>query len=220
MGAIHPQPSNYLPLLTISTCMMTPAPASPLLTANQTRTFSCNQLLPLRPDILWKIERGVVRTLTWNEEGRAITLGYWGAGDVVGRPLSRLEPYQIECLTSAEVSLLPDHRWYQVMDAMIYHLQRSEELLSIIHNRPVPLRLLQFLGWLAEKFSREVDQGQLIELPLTHQAISEVICTTRVTVTRLLNQFEQKGIISRHGRYLVICQQVQALNFSMCRIDV
>ncbi len=191
-----------------------PAPPAPAFALNQTRrTFSCSQLLPLEPDILWKIERGVVRTFTWNEEGRSITLGYWGTGDIVGQPLSRIQPYQIECLTSAEVSILPANVWYQAADAMISHIQRSEELLAIIHSRPVNLRLLEMLGWLAQKFGREVDKGKLIEVPLTHQALSEVICTTRVTVTRLLNQFEQKGLINRHGRYLILCRKSPTLDF-------
>lgn len=188
--------------------MMIPAPPSfPISTHLRQRTFSCNDSLPLEPDILWRIDRGVVRTLTWSDEGRPITLGFWGAGDVVGLPLSRIQPYQIECLTSAEVSLLPSNLWYQAIDAMVYHIQISEEVLSIIHNRPIPLRLLQLLGWLARKFGRAVEQGQLIELPLTHQALSEIICTTRVTVTRLLKQFEQEGIITRRGRYLIFKQQ-------------
>lgn len=190
-----------------------PAPPAPTLTLNQTRrTFSCSQLLPLEPDILWKIERGVVRTFTWNEDGRSITLGYWGIGDIVGQPLSRIKPYQIECLTSVEVSILYPHLWYQAADAMISHIQRSEELLAIIHSRPVNQRLLEMLGWLAQKFGREVDKGKLIEVPLTHQALSEVICTTRVTVTRLLKQFEQKGLINRHGRYLILCRKSQTLD--------
>ena len=194
--------------------MLMPAPPTPSFALNQTRrTFSCSQLLPLEADILWRIERGVVRTFTWNEEGRSITLGYWGAGDIVGQPLSRIQPYQIECLTSAEVSSLAANLWYQAADAMISHIQRSEELLAIIHSRPVNQRLLELLGWLAQRFGREVDKGKLIEVPLTHQALSEVICTTRVTVTRLLNQFEQKDLINRHGRYLILCRKSQTLDF-------
>lgn len=190
--------------------MVMPAPPVRPFSVNQTRrTFSCGQLLPLETDILWKIERGIVRTFTWNEEGRSITLGYWGIGDIVGQPLSRIQPYQIECLTSAEVSILPAHIWYQATDGMISHIQRSEELLAIINTRPVNLRLLEILRWLAQRFGREVDKGTLIEVPLTHQALSEFICTTRVTVTRLLNQFEQEGLIHRHGRYLVVCRQSQ-----------
>jgi CRP-like cAMP-binding protein len=68
------------------------------------QVFSHRDLIPLQPNSLWRIERGVVRPLTWTETGTPVTLGYWGAGDVVGQPLSRISLYQIECLTSAEVS--------------------------------------------------------------------------------------------------------------------
>lgn len=174
-------------------------------------TFSRYDLLSLQPDILWKIERGVVRTVTSSEDGKPIILGFWGAGDIVGKPLTSLEPYQIECLTSVEVNLLPSSVWYQFIDAAISHIRLSEELLNIVHSRPVPYRLLQLLDWLARKFGRDVEQGKLIELPLTHQTLSEAICTTRVTVTRLLKQFEEEEILKRHGRYLVLCQPVQKL---------
>ena len=170
------------------------------------RTFCCYDSIPLESNILWKIERGVARTFTWSEEGKPITLGFWGPGDLVGKPLSRLEAYQIECLTSVEATLLPSHLWPQFMDAWISHVQLSEELLSIVHNRPVNLRFLQLLNWLARKFGREVNEGILIELPLTHQALSEVICTTRVTVTRLISQFEQEGILKRHNRFLIMAK--------------
>lgn len=171
------------------------------------RTFSCSDLLPLQSDSLWKIERGVVRAMTWSEEGKSVTLGFWGPGDLVGKPLSKLDPYQIECLTSVEATFLPPHLWHQVMDAWISHIQLSEELLSIVHNRPVNVRLLNLLKWLARKFGRQVDQGMLIDLPLTHQDISEVICTTRVTVTRLLNQFDAEGILKRHSRFLILASE-------------
>jgi CRP-like cAMP-binding protein len=174
-------------------------------------TFSRYDLLTLQSDILWKIERGVVRTLTWSEDGKPIILGFWGSGDIVGKPLTNLEPYQIECLTSVEVSLLPSNIWYQFIESAIAHIRLNEEILNIVHSRPVPYRLLQLLDWLARKFGRDVEQGKLIELPLTHQALSEAICTTRVTVTRLLKQFEEEGILKRHGRYLVLGQPVQKL---------
>lgn len=194
--------------------MLISAPTAVNSTPIKQLTFSRYDLLTLQSDVLWKIERGVVRTLTWSEDGKPIILGFWGSGDIVGKPLTNLEPYQIECLTSVEVNLLPNNIWYQFMDAAIAHIRLSEELLNIVHCRPVPSRLLQLLDWLARKFGREVEQGKLIELPLTHQALSEAICTTRVTVTRLLKQFEEEGILKRHGRYLVLCQPVQKLNRS------
>lgn len=179
---------------------LTPSLLPPL----QVRIFSRRDLIEPTTDVLWRIDRGAVRTLTWSEQGTVITLGYWGTGDVVGQPLSRVVPYQIECLTSVETSIIPPQLWHQTMDAMLSHIQQSEELLSIIHRKPVSLRLWQFLIWLGEKFGRDVDRGKLIDIGVTHQEIAEVINTTRVSVTRMLQQFEEEGMLIRHQRRIVL----------------
>lgn len=178
----------------------TPSLISPL----QQRIFSRHDLIPPKQDILWRIERGAVRTVTWSEQGILIALGYWGTGDIVGQPLSRVVPYQIECLTSVETSIISSELWHQTLDAMMLHIQQSEELLSIIHRKPVSLRLWQFLIWLSTKFGRDVDRGKLIDIGVTHQEIAEVINTTRVSVTRMLQQFEEQGMLLRHQRRLII----------------
>ncbi|KOP26256.1 transcriptional regulator [Hapalosiphon sp. MRB220] len=169
------------------------------------RIFTRREVIPARNDVLWRIERGAVRTLTWSEDGTFITLGYWGAGDLIGYPLSRVKPYQIECLTSVEVSVVPPHHWNQDVNALISHIQQAEELLSIVHRKPISLRLWQFLVWLSEKFGRDVEQGKVIELNVTHQEMAEVLNTTRVTVTRLLQQFEEEGNLLRHKRRIILC---------------
>jgi len=74
----------------------------------------------------------MVRTLTVLEDGTSVTL--WG-GDVVGRVLSKADPYQIECLTLVEAALLPDRSWQRATEAMILHIQRSGELIEIMHCR-------------------------------------------------------------------------------------
>ena len=63
------------------------------LTANwMLRSFNRHDTIPLRTDSLWLLKGGAVKTLTWNEQGTAVTLGYWGSGDVVGQPLSGISP--------------------------------------------------------------------------------------------------------------------------------
>lgn len=52
-----------------------------------------------------------------------------------------------------------------------------------------------------------VEQGQLIDLRLTHQEIAEVIGTTRVTVTRLLKQFEREAIITSRRRLIILSKK-------------
>lgn len=167
--------------------------------------FTRKEIIPLCNDILWRIERGAVRTLTWSEEGTFVTLGYWGSGDIIGYPLSKIQPYHIECLTSVEVSIVPPHLWHLHTNAFLSHIQHSEELLSIVHCKPISVRLWRFLVWLSEKFGRDVEKGRLIDLNVTHQEMSEVLNTTRVTVTRLLQKYEEEGMLLRYKRRIVLC---------------
>jgi CRP-like cAMP-binding protein len=178
---------------------------TPTLSVNlKQRTFSRNDVIPLHPNVLLRIQRGVVRTLTWSEEGTAAALGYWGVGDVVGQPLSCVQPYQIECLSIVEASYIPIPEWEHALDAIFRHIQQTEELLWIVRQASTHARLLQMLIWLARKFACKVERGQLIDLRLTHQELAEVIGTTRVTVTRLLSQFEREGIIYRPRRNFIV----------------
>lgn len=177
---------------------------TPIFANLKQQTFSRNDVIPLHPNVLLQIERGVVRSLTWSEEGTATTLGYWGVGDVVGQPLSCVQPYEIECLSIVETSYIPAPEWEKASDAIFRHVQQTEELLCIIRQANTHARLLQLLTWLARKFARKVERGRLIELRLTHQELAEVIGTTRVTVTRLLSQFEQEGIICRPRRHSIV----------------
>ncbi len=89
------------------------------------------------------------------------------------------------------------------MDALIKHIQQLEELLSILHRSPVQQRLWGLLKFLAHKFPVEVEQGQLISPTLSHQELAGTINVTRVTVTRLLQQFEQQGLLLGQKRQLM-----------------
>jgi CRP-like cAMP-binding protein len=80
--------------------------------------FARNERLPAQPDVLWQIERGAVRCLTWNEAGLPVTLNYGGAGDIVGTYLSTHRSYCIECLTRVEVTNLPESGWQEPSKAL------------------------------------------------------------------------------------------------------
>ena len=180
------------------------APTKALVEPLTQQLFICRQCIPPTTDSLWRIDRGAVRTVTWLDDGTVIALGYWGPGDIVGHSLSRVKPYQIECLTSVEMSILPSELWSQALDAMLSHVQQTEELLSILHQKPVSRRLWHFLVWLGQKFGRDVDTGRLIDLQLTHQELAEAIGTTRVSVTRMLQEFESEGMLLRHQRQFIL----------------
>ncbi len=201
--------NNNLNLLNNYLIMFNSAPttAVPIYSPLIQRSFSRRDHIPPRYDVLWRIERGIVRTVTVSEQGTVICLGYWGSGDIVGHRLSRLDPYRIECSTSVEVSILPSELWHQALDAIVLHIQQAEELLNIVHLQPLPLRLWQFLIWLGQKFGHDVDLGRSINLRLTQQEIASAINATRVSVTRTLQQFESEGMLLRRSGQFVLCSR-------------
>jgi CRP-like cAMP-binding protein len=167
------------------------------------REFKRRESLPLLPDKLWLIEAGAVRTYTLTEDGTVIALGFWGIGDVVGQPLTYIQPYTMECLAEVQVRALPSDGCWNLNQILLAHLRQTQELLRI-RSGLICQRLELLLTWLADKFGCELDGGQLIQLRLTHQDFADALGTTRVTVTRLLSQFEQEGRIRWVKQHLIL----------------
>lgn len=170
--------------------------------------------LPNRSNALWKIETGVVRTVTWLEDGTIITLGLWGPGDTIGKPISKCDPFQIECLTKVEAILLSGDRWLN-RDILLNHIQQAEDFIVIRGYKRVDFMLYQLLNWLAKRFGSEVDQGHLIDMILTHQDIADILGTSRVTVTRTLGHFEQQGLIDRLPLHRIILQPSEVWHYEI-----
>lgn len=170
------------------------------------RQFEKRTFLPQEVDYLWKLESGVVRTLTWLEDGTIVTLGVWGKGDTVGHAFSASEPYQIECITKVEAVAFSLENWQPFAGVLFEHLQQAKELMVIRSYKTVDMMVMKLLIWLSQKFGREVETGRLIDLRLTHQDIAEILGTTRVTVTRVLTQLEEQGLIQRLPLHLTIVQ--------------
>ncbi|MBD0262338.1 MAG: Crp/Fnr family transcriptional regulator [Tolypothrix sp. Co-bin9] len=187
----------------LSTFCETPAPV-------KHHFFERGELIPLENSTLWRIERGIVCASTWDEDGKSTTLGYWGIGDIVGYPLSKVQPYHLQCLNAVEATIVSFEVLHQNIDALLSHIQQVEELMCIINCKRVSMRVWQFLLWLSNKFGRELEQGKLIELNLIHQEIADVLNTTRVTVTRVLQQFEIEGKLQRHKRKIIIAMPLHA----------
>jgi Crp-like helix-turn-helix domain len=148
------------------------------------KTFSRRSNLPLDKNVIWKIEEG----------------------DIVGRELSKTEAFEIECFTRVEATLIGLHDLQSINEVLLDHIQQSEELTIIRSYRTVDLIVVKLLGWLAKKFGYAVENGHLIDLRLTHQDIAEIVGSTRVTVTRILAQLEQQGIIQRLPMHTTLVQ--------------
>lgn len=184
----------------LPTALVTPMlPSQPL-----ARHFLDHTFLPSQPQHLWQIERGLVRTYTWDEQGDITTLGIWGKGDIVGHSLSNLTPYTIQSLGTVEALPLIYNQWHN-SEAILRHLQQLTTLLKIISIKRADERLLNLLKWLAQRFGHITPAGTCTYFPLTHQELAETANITRVTATRLIGSMEQRGILqwSRRRQFIL-----------------
>ena len=177
----------------ISNLMYTSALAS----ETETLRFKSGDELPHQADYLWLIHTGVVKSYTISEEGALITLGFWGSEDLVGESLSSVSPYVLKCLGEVEAVAVHRDRWDVLSPNLLYHAQQTQQLSYIVRNNRIAKRLWLLLTWLAEKFGRSTEEGKLIDFKLSHQELADALSTTRITITKTLIQFEDRGLILR-----------------------
>ena len=163
----------------------------------EVKVFNSGDELPLDDKYLWSLVSGVVKSCTLSESGTAITLGFWGTDDVLGKSLSQIEPYSLKCINEVKAIAVAPEQYPDLACQMFYQAQQIQQLIYIVRNNRVHQRLLLLLQWLADKFGRTIDCGRLIDFKLTHQELADTINSTRITVTKNLNQLEQDGLIFR-----------------------
>jgi CRP-like cAMP-binding protein len=126
-------------------------------------------------------------------------LGFWKIGDIVGLPLTDIRPYWVECLTPVKAARLlseaQEYREALVAQMQFDQIQQAQELLRIAHCKRVESRLLKLFIWLVRLIGEKREEEDFIPLRLTHQDIADTVGTTRVTVTRLVNEFQRSGMI-------------------------
>lgn len=176
--------------------------------------FKRDERLAIDPQYAWQIESGYVRKVTMTFEGDLIPFGIWGPGDLLLLvPDSRVAAYEAECLTEVKAARVSINQ-EELFATMALQIHQLETFLQLLHCNPISQRLLQFLEWLAVRFgfpSEDHDVlrnhwGYTLDLGLTHQAIAESIGSTRVTVTRLLNQFEAQKKLVKLSRQKIFLQ--------------
>nr|WP_261237777.1 Crp/Fnr family transcriptional regulator [Laspinema sp. D3b] len=88
------------------------------------------------------------------------------------------------------------HLTQVIAEGVNQRLHQAELLLSVCGRRRASDRLLTLLQVLKTIVGEPVTNGTRLSLRLTHQELAEASCTTRVTVTRLLSEFQHQGKIT------------------------
>jgi len=176
------------------------------------RSFHRGQEIPLESNKIWVVLRGVVLLNTLHPSGDEALLGLAVPSMPFGQPLTQVMPYSAVALSNTELLLLTldeVHRSPTIQQALnqqlIRRLQQSESMTALLGLRRVEDRLKQFLLLLSPFLGEPCEQGCLLSVRLTHQHLANALGTTRVTVTRILNQLRNEGwLYITQGRHIVI----------------
>jgi CRP/FNR family transcriptional regulator len=81
------------------------------------------------------------------------------------------------------------------MTLLELRLVQYEELVKCLLPRETEVRLANLLPLLAQKFGQSTDGIVTIDLRLTHQDLAAMIASTRESVTKVLNEMRNRGVI-------------------------
>ncbi len=177
------------------------------------RAFRAGQPIPMNPNDLWIVCRGVVQLNTFYPNGDEVLLGLVCPSMPFGLPISLICPYQaialsdvdLMSLTLAEVQQYPT-LMQEVFQHLARRLRQAEAMLAMAGCRRVEERLRQFLLLLQAEVGQPSPEGTRLGVRLTHQHLASAIGTTRVTVTRLLGKLREEGWLKMDSDRHIILQ--------------
>jgi CRP-like cAMP-binding protein len=167
--------------------------------------------IPLFEPGYWQVYRGVVQLNKINYQGEEVTLGWVTANNFFGG-LENNSAYRAKALADVYV------RWFvpreieqssclarTLLTQFSLRLIKAEHLLTITGIRRVEDRLWQLLLLLKEEIGQPTEEGIRLGVRFTHQNLANIAGTTRVTVTRILGDFQERNWINiDRDRHLVI----------------
>jgi CRP-like cAMP-binding protein len=162
---------------------------------------------------IWQIYRGVAQLSRVQEDGTEIILGWVTANGIFDNSLDNSSvAYRAVALTNVyarrhstkeimENPLLARQLITQLSDRLL----QSEQLLEIIAVKRIEERFRRLLLMLKQELGQPVSDGIRLKARFTHQHLAEAICTTRVTITRILGEWRNQNLIYFDSdRHLVI----------------
>lgn len=168
-------------------------------------------------DAIYFIEKGRVRLTRLSPEGKTVILALLGPGELIGEAAWESGEHDSYAET------LEDSRIYQIGREAFHNFVRENpefglRLIQIIGVRlkqaqariedlvfrQVPSRVARLLLTLAETHGKVTPSGIRVEFPLTHQEIADMVGSSRVTVTQILNKFRSSHWIEIESKRVTI----------------
>lgn len=166
------------------------------------------------PEGIFVLLKGAVKLFVSLRGGKTLILRVVQSGEVLGLSAtmsSRPAEYTAETLSPTQFLYVPRKDFLQLLDLhpeicisvveVLSHQLR--EAVNMIHYSSGSQPAVEKLGDLLEAWIEEngevTDRGIELKLPLTQEEIGQMIGVSRETVSRLLSEFEDQGILELEG---------------------
>jgi CRP-like cAMP-binding protein len=176
--------------------------------------------LPDEPsDTIFFLARGSVKTATHSSDGKEVIksifhpLAMFGELGIVGEPVRTdlaqclREEVHLHLLRVADMKLLMQRNFTladRVLSLFGNRLIRAENKLESLIFKDARARIIDFIKEAIAKDGTKVGYEMLLRHSLTHQDIANITCTSRQTVTLVLNELKKSDLIYfNRGKILV-----------------
>jgi CRP-like cAMP-binding protein len=164
-------------------------------------------------DLFFVIVRGQVKVFVDSEHGREVVLTHLQAGDFFGEMAlfdNEMRSASVSAMTASELVVLRRRDFLAVLEeefpiarrilaTLSARLRRANEMIESLVLLDVGGRLAGYLLRLAHESGTPQEDGWFSLSRPTHQVIANTIGASRETVTRLLRQFTDRGLIRMRG---------------------
>tara|TARA_Y100001968_G_C19388880_1_gene734427 strand:- start:312 stop:1025 length:714 start_codon:yes stop_codon:yes gene_type:complete len=169
---------------------------------------------------IYLVRKGAVRLSRMYESGEENIVALLRENSLFG-VVSFLNDHQAErkyhavALTSVALETAPAISLRKAIDAdtriglllvqgLSNRILQTETIIESLTHKDIFSKLVNFLLVLSEDFGVSGEKGIIIDLHISHQDIADAIGSTRVTITRLLGELKNLGLLAIDQKKIII----------------
>ncbi len=160
-------------------------------------------------DSIFIIKRGKVKLFHLTEDGREIAFDLLSEGEIFGT-LNGVAPEFASAYEESEITVIPTTKikdldrteLLYIINSFSRNLNRTKERLWWFLSLPLEKRILLVADFLSLKVGRRLNG--VIRLNISHQELASFCGASRECVSRLLQDFKNKGIAEVKRKQIVI----------------
>ncbi|HHW56394.1 MAG TPA: Crp/Fnr family transcriptional regulator [Clostridia bacterium] len=184
------------------------------------KSFLKNEIITINCDRTYIaiVTKGLIKQFISNKNGKLKVLYLLQPGEIFGEFSylgGGLDLIEGQAIKSSEVSIIFEDKLNAILDTNLdlykYIARSMSRKFRIVTMQLSDLifkdsfgRLCDFLIRLFYQQGKRIEKGYVIDIPLTHENIANLIGCDRVTVTKGLNKLKKEGLIEIEGKKIII----------------